>query len=79
MTIELQSSVKAEAGPQFTARDKWLTKKEVAALVQMSGRWIEKMMHKGLVFHKFGRSTRYRLEDVERFLNENTRVCRPKD
>ena len=59
------------------ARPRYFTKAEMAEMLQVSLRTITEMMSRGeLAYLKIGgRLVRFRLEDVERRLNETALVC----
>ena len=58
-------------------RDKYLTKREVAELLRVTPRTIDNMMKKGwVVYHKIGRTVRFKLADIDQHLNGTARVCR---
>lgn len=50
-----------------------LTEHEVSRMLNISVKTLQKhrVYGKGIKFLKFGRSVRYRLEDIENFINEN--------
>jgi excisionase family DNA binding protein len=61
----------------FSVHDRYLTKQEVAALLGVSRRTVDNFMRRGwLVYHKIGRTVRFRKHDVDQHLNETARVCR---
>ena len=61
----------------FNVREKYLTKPQVAELLNVTPRTIDNFMKRGwLVYHKIGRTVRFRMDDIERHLNEKTRICR---
>jgi excisionase family DNA binding protein len=61
----------------FTAREQYLTKAQVAQLLNVTPRTIDNFMRRGfLVYHKIGGMVRFRMGDIEKHLNERTRVCR---
>jgi excisionase family DNA binding protein len=54
--------------------DKLLTQKEVAEITGLSLAYFEQARHKGnsrLVYIKIGRAVRYRLSDVQRWIESN--------
>ncbi len=80
MKTGTQNAVPVESGRPGNAepslRDKYLTKQQVAELLHVSPRSIDNYMRRGLlVFLKLGRTVRFRLEDIEKQLAENCRVC----
>jgi excisionase family DNA binding protein len=61
----------------FSVQDRYLTKDEVAALLGVSRRTVDNFMRRGwLVYHKIGRTVRFRMNDVNQHLNQTARVCR---
>jgi excisionase family DNA binding protein len=65
------------ASPGFSVRERYLTKREVADLLRVTPRTIDNMMKRGqLVWHKIGRTVRFKLDALERHLDETARVCR---
>jgi len=61
----------------FSMRERYLTKREVAALLGVSRRSVDNFMRRGwLVYHKIGRTVRFRMDDVNQHLNQTARVCR---
>ena len=67
----------AGAPPGFSVRERYLTKREVAELLRVTPRTIDNMMKRGqLVWHKIGRTVRFKLDALERHLDETARVCR---
>ena len=61
----------------FSVQDRYLNKDEVAALLGVSRRTVDNFMRRGwLVYHKIGRTVRFRKQDVDQHLNETARVCR---
>jgi excisionase family DNA binding protein len=62
---------------EFSVRDRYLTKDQVAKLLGVSRRTVDNFMRRGwLVYHKIGRTVRFRMDDVNQHLNETARVCR---
>jgi excisionase family DNA binding protein len=61
----------------FSVQDRYLTKDEVAAMLGVARRTVDNFMRRGwLVYHKIGRTVRFRKNDVDQHLNETARVCR---
>jgi len=61
----------------FSVHDRYLTKDEVAVMLGVSRRTVDNFMRRGwLVYHKIGRTVRFRKHDVDQHLNETARVCR---
>ena len=67
----------ARGNEVFSVQDRYLTKDEVAALLGVARRTVDNFMRRGwLVYHKIGRTVRFRKHDVDQHLNETARVCR---
>ncbi|MBU6401107.1 MAG: excisionase family DNA-binding protein [Verrucomicrobia bacterium] len=50
----------------FSVRERYLTKDEVAALLRVSRRTVDNLMRRGwLVYHKIGRTVRFRKDDID--------------
>jgi predicted DNA-binding transcriptional regulator AlpA len=58
-------------------QDQLLNQKEVSRLIGMSEAWLEQCRFKrqGINFLKVGRSVRYRMSDVNRWLEKQAIVC----
>jgi excisionase family DNA binding protein len=54
--------------PQRPGNEPMLTIAELALQLHMSERWIAYQVKEGMPSHKFGRSRRFRLSDVETWL-----------
>jgi hypothetical protein len=52
------------------AREKWLTKQQLAAHLQVTARWIELQQSLGLPHMRMGGMNRYILSEVEAWLRE---------
>jgi hypothetical protein len=50
--------------------ERWLTKRELAAYLRVTPRWIELQQHLGLPVFRLGVSNRYRISEVEAWLRE---------
>lgn len=58
-------SPRASLGPGVEARiDKWITRTQLAETLSVSPSFISKMMLEGLPCRRFGRATRFRVDDV---------------
>lgn len=59
-----------------TTMNKLLNQKEVATMLGMSEAWLEasRFRGKGLSFIKIGKSVRYKLSDIQAWIDKNT-VC----
>lgn len=67
----------AGVSPGFSVRERYLTKREVAELLRVTPRTIDNMMRRGqLVWHKIGRTVRFKLDALERHLEETACVRR---
>jgi predicted DNA-binding transcriptional regulator AlpA len=62
----VKSIVRSDAGDQFF--DNWITKKLLASHLGMSISFVNKYMKEGLPFRRRGRSVRFRVSDVEEWL-----------
>jgi hypothetical protein len=49
----------------------WLTKRQLADHLAVSGRWIELQQHRGLPYLRTGGINRYRISQVEAWLREH--------
>lgn len=48
----------------------WVTKRQLAAHLRVTPRWVELHQHDGLPYLPMGRMNRYRISDVEAWLKE---------
>ncbi len=81
LIMQIESTENGKSGAAgnegFSVHDRYLTKDEVAALLGVSRRTVDNFMRRGwLVYHKIGRTVRFRKHDVDQHLNETARVCR---
>ena len=76
-TVNDPKPVRAGGAPEFSLRERYLTKREVAGLLHVTPRTIDNMMRRGqLVWVKLGRTVRFKLDALERHIDETARVCR---
>lgn len=79
-TQSIENTNNAAGAEGFSVRDRYLTKDEVAGLLGVSRRTVDNLMRRGwLVYHKIGRTVRFRKDDIDQHLNETARVCRRGD
>ena len=58
------------SGSDFPISERYLTKGEVAGLMSVSLRTVDNLMRRGwLVYHKIGRTVRFRKDDIDQHLN----------
>ncbi len=50
----------------------WLNKRQLAAHLGFSARWVDYRVAEGMPSHVFGRRRRFRLSEVERWLEEGS-------
>jgi hypothetical protein len=51
--------------------ERWVNKRELAAHLRYSTRWVEQQHHLGLPSEMFGGQRRYRISEVESWLKTN--------
>jgi excisionase family DNA binding protein len=75
--LSAERSGSAEAAPQnVSANPICVTKPEVARLLKISLRTVTRLMRNGaLPYLRLGWAVRFRLDDVQRYLNEHCLVC----
>jgi phage terminase Nu1 subunit (DNA packaging protein) len=52
------------------ARERWVTKQQLADHLQVTRRWIEMQQHQGLPYLRMGGMNRYIVSEVEAWLRE---------
>lgn len=60
------------AFPSRRAHDPWVTKRQLAAYLGYSTRWIELRARDGLPSRMMGSRRRYRISEVERWMTQYT-------
>jgi excisionase family DNA binding protein len=58
--------------PALGSPERWVTKRELAAHLGMSERWIELRVRDGMPSVRFGRSRRFLISEVEAWLREES-------
>jgi predicted DNA-binding transcriptional regulator AlpA len=65
------------AGKYSNDSDRLLTKREIAQFIGQTSRSVENLMKRGMPHLKLSpRATRFRLTDIQQWLNEHCRVVR---